>query len=677
MVFSIIIPCICFFIKYAQASWMTKKLHEYFQFYCQLADTYFKLLFYSQKSPELSRSSSKKSIGVPMKCLIEDELIMKEKKTRHPSSGVIARLMGLDTLPPPPPPKPYPDHHGYHCHKKKAEASPETVYHEPSISHERYIFTEDELPELKDVFEITEARKAKKKFYSSPVHSKNSSPEMNFVRKKFAEAKRLSTEESLHSSREFNDTIEALESNRDALLEFLSEPNSLFAKQLKDLTFLPPSPPQSASQITILKPSCKQNPQINLEIGRDFEKDSKVHYRKHVNDLSSHSREDDYVSLTFDKPIKSNYKMRGEKSIRPTNIVVLKPSLDKARKTIGAGDFPVLYPEVSARPKFTNNEDSYVGTKARSSREIARQVTRQMRRAVNAKPEYFPNADPLYEFNPLYDERSYYASPKVHHIESPVSKEARKRMSDRWKTTQMGDEMGPLTGGGSNTLGEMLALSDIISRDKLRKDKCILGISSNDGWKDGNFRNLPRSKSLPSSSHARASHRSGHRRRGSRASEFGMLKDVLNTGPVKGLRGEKTHSSDASEGEESVMTEREIHVNSEQLKPKKSDEVQIGEMDLTEDASTGETIPLDSTLMIETSQLETDTMLEAIMKDEDVAMKEVNCCEISTHLGVFLVPCCTMESGDLSLSLFNSVYIVISLYNLTSIYFCFLGGNGA
>lgn len=566
---------------------------------------------------------------------------MKEKKTRHPSPGVIARLMGLDTLPTPPPPKPHPHNRGPHGQKKKVEASPETIHHEPSISHERYVFTEDELPEFKDVFEITEARKAKKKFHSSSVHSKNSSPEVEFVRRKFAEAKRLSTVEPLRSSREFNDTIEVLESNRDVLLEFLSEPNSLFTKELKDLTFLPPSPPQSGSQITILKPSCKRTPATNLEIGRDFDKDNDFHYRKHSNDLSSHPHEDDFVSLTFDKPMKSNYKMRGEKCTRPTNIVVLKPSLDKARNAFGAGVFPVYYPEVSARSRFTNGEDSFAGTKAKSSREIARQVTRQMRRAVSAKPDYLPDVDPLYEFNPLYDDSSYYASPRVHQVESSVSKEARKRLSDRWKTTHLTDEVGPLPGDGSNTLGEMLALSDIMSSDKLRRDKCILGISSNDGWKDGNYRNLPRSKSLPSSSHARVSHRSGHRRRGSRASEFGMLKDVLNAGPVKGLRGEKIHTSDVSEGEESVLIEREIHVNSEELKPKDRDEVKIGEVDPTEDASTGETIPFDSTLMIEAKQLETDIMVEAIMKDgdaspmiHDVAEEEVFVCETSTQLGV-------------------------------------------
>jgi Protein of unknown function (DUF3741)/DUF761-associated sequence motif len=574
-----------------------------------------------------------------MRCLIEEELIMKEKKTRDPSPGVIARLMGLDTLPPPPPQKPFPEHRGPHCQKKKVVASPETVHDEPSIYHERFVFTEDELPEFKDVFEITEARKAKKKLHSSPVQSKNSSPEVEFVRKKFAEAKRLSTEEQLHRSREFNDTIEALESNRDALLEFLSEPNSMFSKQLKDLTFLPPSPPRSASQITILKPSCRRAPGINMEIGQDFESESDFHYRKNGNHLSSHPHEDDnFVSLTFEKPIKSNYKVRAEKCMRPTNIVVLKPSLDKTRKTSGAGGFPVLYPEVGALSRFTNDEDPFVGKRAKSSREIARQVTREMRRAVTAKPDHMPIADPLYELNPLYDESSYYASPKVHHVESSVSKEARKRLSDRWKTTRLTDEAGPLPGGGSNTLGEMLALSD-----KSRKDKCILGISSIDGRKDGNIRNLPRSKSLPSSSHARVSHRSGHRRRASRASEFGMLKDVLNVGPVKGLKGEKTHTSDVSEGEESVLTEREIHVNSEQLKPNYTDEMKIGEVDPPKDTSTGEIIPFENTIMIEAKLLVMDT---TIMKDKDVASpmphdvteEQVSFYVNITQLGVCITP---------------------------------------
>ncbi|KAJ3682765.1 hypothetical protein LUZ60_012992 [Juncus effusus] len=512
---------------------------------------------YYSMSPELSRNSSKRSnSGKPIKSLIEEELNLltttnkEKKKTRQPSPGVVARLMGLDSLPSLPPSNPNPNSHA-------------------SSSHEKYIFTEDELPEFKDVFEITEARKLKKKLHhKSPVHGRPpsklvhggpGSPDMEFVRTKFTEAKRLSTDGSLRSSREFNDAIEALESKKNILLEFLNKPNSLFAKHLRDLTFSPPaSPPRGASQITILKPSKiganSEFPKLEKrEIERDRERDS--HYnRKYVsnnNDISNSSRsfEDDFVSLTFEKPIKSSKSKgtRGERN-KASNIVVLKPSLDKARNTVGVGVFPVIYPE--------NNESQVGPTREKSSREIAREISKQMRRSINANSTSNIKSAPSFEPNPLFDsnydnnsinsnnDSSLYDEWNYYTVENPVNKEARKRLSDRWRNTRNSDELGPLVNGSNNTLGE------IISKEK----------SHNNSNNVNNSRNLTRSKSLPPKlGHHKSSY---SKRRGSRVSEFGLIKDVLDFGP----KGVNVISQERSEKVGEAETEREIHVNSEELR---------------------------------------------------------------------------------------------------------------
>ena len=49
---------------------------------------------------------------------------------------------------------------------------------------------------------------------------------MALVRQKFMEAKRLSTDERLRQSKEFQDALEVLSSNKDLLLKILQEPNT-------------------------------------------------------------------------------------------------------------------------------------------------------------------------------------------------------------------------------------------------------------------------------------------------------------------------------------------------------------------------------------------------------------------------------------------------------------------
>ncbi|KAF5959438.1 hypothetical protein HYC85_000647 [Camellia sinensis] len=52
---------------------------------------------------------------------------------------------------------------------------------------------------------------------------------MALVRQKFIEAKRLATDEKLRQSKQFQDVLEVLSSNKDLFVKFLQEPNSLFS----------------------------------------------------------------------------------------------------------------------------------------------------------------------------------------------------------------------------------------------------------------------------------------------------------------------------------------------------------------------------------------------------------------------------------------------------------------
>ncbi|OAY73771.1 hypothetical protein ACMD2_17962 [Ananas comosus] len=182
-------------------------------------------------APEFDRSSLMKTSGLPIKMLIEEE-VSKKAQTRHSPPSVIARLMGLDTVP---------FSHLSHSQRKNVQR-----YVALAIICRR---STDELPELKDVFEVMESSELKacknQKDRKGRVSSRHKETDVDFIRQKFMDAKRLSTDEQ--SSKEFDDAIEVLETNKDLLLDFLDEPNSLFTKHLHDLNCSPP-PRQATSQ---------------------------------------------------------------------------------------------------------------------------------------------------------------------------------------------------------------------------------------------------------------------------------------------------------------------------------------------------------------------------------------------------------------------------------------------
>ncbi|MCI13795.1 hypothetical protein A2U01_0034915, partial [Trifolium medium] len=92
--------------------------------------------------------------------------------------------------------------------------------------------------EFKDVFEVSEIPKVESGRYSSS-NLKVNEDEMSFIEQKFMDAKRLATYQDFQSSKDFHDTLEVLDSNKDLLLKYLKRPDSLFKKHLNDLQDTP------------------------------------------------------------------------------------------------------------------------------------------------------------------------------------------------------------------------------------------------------------------------------------------------------------------------------------------------------------------------------------------------------------------------------------------------------
>ncbi|XP_072997529.1 uncharacterized protein [Typha latifolia] len=578
---------------------------------------------------EFRRNSSKKASGIPMKMLIDEE-VSKNMQIRYPSPSVVARLMGLDSLPP----------RGVCAQQKKMESSLQAsasvcslekqILHE-GLSRRRSI---DELPELKDVFEVMETSKVKKhknlKIKKGKVSSKYSETDMDFIRQKFRDAKRLLSDELLQSSKELNGAFGALETNKDLFLEFLQEPNSLFTKHLHELSSSPPS--LHPSQITILKPS-----NGNTKIFSRREKDSELftHKSKEVRSspkkpttsISGHSFE--HCDFLKHKLSKLSYERRTQAHVHPTRIVVLKPSPEKGQNMKGAvssandifycghrkstdssdSGIPRLHTEGSEQQKSSDTA-AVLKTRTMGSREIRE----QLRETVSGRPigafeselsnhvgnermlpcmAMLNNSEALHRCSHLYDDWSRTFRPST---ETSVSREARKRLSERWMMTHQFQELGPVA-SGSSTLGEMLALSDretpratlyamdsqneTPSNDRLPcMSRCPLGISSKDGWKDENLRNLTRCRSLPALSTSNGRSKRSNRKRVRHINDLHMRRVVPFMGADNAaedcfsrqgrsvIRSPKYHCDRAcltfSSEEENMLPEREIHVSSEE-----------------------------------------------------------------------------------------------------------------
>ncbi|KAL6649696.1 hypothetical protein ACP70R_013920 [Stipagrostis hirtigluma subsp. patula] len=536
-------------------------------------------------------SKSKRANGVPMKMLIDEEF-SKDVNARYTSPGVVGRLMGLDSLPYSGPR----DQHRYtHRHAYKTSPSHDRSRLYEDIPHRR------SADDIKDVFEVIEPTKTKmhrssrsRNGNASSRSGKIDSSDVDFIRQKFIDAKRLSTDESLHMSEEFNETLDALVSNRDLLLEFLQK-----IDPVRRDVHNHGSPCSTENCITVLKPS-----QRSQFIGMDdsypqgqgteayFTKEIKHSLRKPYSNLSSQSLKEESGPLR-QKLSRSSHQENADKRAGPTRIVVLRPSLEKAHDIDGAFPLNKKIPHSNYRRQkecqdvgrwspyteesmysLKNSETlDYIG---KGSREIAMEITEQMReigrcgrsRKHVVKPEpstsisdersqfvssvtKLKTSEALRRPSDLYDScaSSSFSSSPTYSTETSVCKEAKKHLSNRWKKAHQRQHQ-VTQNDIFSTLGDMLTLSDqdaakaatlkmarwICPKGEVQVDGMPgsrinpLGNSSNDGLRDVATSNLTRSKSLPPS-FSRGVQKSNSRKRISRHNEFSMLKDVLKVGP--------------------------------------------------------------------------------------------------------------------------------------------------
>lgn len=537
------------------------------------------------------RSYSRPVAGTPMKKLLADEM-SKGTESRRRSPSIIAKLMGLDGLPAQ---QNTSKQQKISCDNRQQNAGSVGSRKSSKLCDSRTQRKDARGQHLfKDVYEVAESLDKETRIHSSHVACTPNPNEdkIAFVRQKFIDVKRFSTDEKLQNSEEFYDALEVLDSNKDILLKFLQEPNSLFAKHLRDFHG---SPESHCGHVLSMKTANTLKGNIDAtgcQLGGKASRKIDInHSQKHwdgvYGDLPHRSNTDFH---------KLNFSAEDTKSAAPTRIVVLKPNLGKVQSIARSVSSPspshgsisdldlhnecpnILHSgsEIRGRRSMHKDFDAYE-FKYRESRELAKEITRRMKckletdsfnisssghkgysadessREDSENELSYESELTIASSRTSYTRSIHNRASTLHHEESAVNKEAKRRLSERWKMTCRSQEVEASSRG--STLAEMLAIPDMDMRprnldDIVNQDESIrrstrkevtaeimlpLGISSRDGWKDGCIRDLSRCRSLPSSSGHVRTPKSSTRHETLATERFFVRKESIHPGRSKTL----------------------------------------------------------------------------------------------------------------------------------------------
>ncbi|CAI9783228.1 unnamed protein product [Fraxinus pennsylvanica] len=549
---------------------------------------------------ESGYSSPIRAIGIQMKKLLAEEKANEVKATRRSPSD-IPILMSLDGLP-----------SQRQVHRQRSRSSDSYRQENASMSpqwsgqlsdgHSRRRSLMKKLV-FKELYEDLEASHVTNRHYSSIESSSSrlTQSEMALVQQKFMDAKCLSMDAKLQCTKQFDDTLEMLDSNANLMLKFLQKPDSLCAKHLQDFQVHPPS------QITVLKPSnsakCEGNVKAweserHISCNHDFSCDEK---REDGLLLQLHSRHRVHVSRKSEVQSEEN----DEKITLPTSIVVLKPNL---RKMHNADTSPALpdylpgspsnvrklkeYPIVggaetlSVGGKESSDDMRFLKTRSREARIIARGITNHITHGCDGRIDLMSSrvrgyagdesSCDAYESDSGSESDVFKVSSRnssCHYNwceytssdlleSSSISREAKKRLSERWKMSHKYQDIEMVA--KASTLGEMLAIPDRETEhenvnakvdlnreyDRLARNNGTVdepsGISSRDGWNSKLIKSSTRSKSLPPFKSGRI-HRRSAQCDAIAEDEYLMHSDSLSRGRSKTVKGNLYPKEDFSQ----------------------------------------------------------------------------------------------------------------------------------
>ncbi|XP_027936845.1 uncharacterized protein LOC114191697 [Vigna unguiculata] len=480
-----------------------------------------------------------------MQMLIDKEM-SKQKDSKHYLPNVVAKLMGLETLPRGEPSfsmersyrSAYPQQmHGpvgfpFRHWQQEDRFMDREMLHEVHPNTEQFAY--------RDMYEIWQqseranhgsGKVPDRGRWSEDVDGKR----MALIRQKFIEAKHLSTDERMRQSKQFKDALEVLSSNSDLLMRLLDSQNVYEFYS---------SPRTDTKRITLIKP-------LKMD-----DNDKPARKEKRNNRLTKKSPNVDQASGWENKNSGNSPDSQkvDESPVRTTRIVLLKPSPGRTPDQKDAVS-PITTSSLNLKSGNCHQGPEY--DDAIESIRVAKEMTQQMHKGLRSyqkdkTPHYssvFSNgySDDESSFNKSYHEyasanfsdleamsmsplprlswdynyingcSSPYSTMSLGRIpcspESSVCREAKKRLSERW-TMMASDNKGPqeqMNVRRNSTLGEMLSLTHMKKSvtsvvESIKEDKepgksvsCSHSFNAEISI-EGSPKNLPRSNSVPASS---------------------------------------------------------------------------------------------------------------------------------------------------------------------------------
>ncbi|KAK4774610.1 hypothetical protein SAY86_009545 [Trapa natans] len=485
---------------------------------------------------DLQPSSYKKSKITPIKMLIAQE-ISKELDFEQSSPNLVAKLMGLDALPIQLP-KSITQKSWSRSYLQLSRSlnhsgrRTEYSHHGRSLSDSFHGY--QEINNYREIYDMWQQSKKCSSKKEKPL-AKGRGPDivnekkMALVREKFMEAKRLARDEKLRQSKEFQDAVEVLSSNRDLFLQILQEPSSPFPKPTHECHSIPSSAP--TKRITILRPS-------KMVARNKLSAPGKIECAERKSSYYSQETGWDQSISGYSSPYAC--QEADDSPMQPTRIVLLKPDHGSGHHT----RCEVLPPSSSC----ILHDDGFfkdVDNEFEKTEETEKKITCQLPENFEGHKRDETLVSSVFSNGYVGDDSSInrseneclegnfsdseVLSPTSRHSwdfinrngsphstscfshasyspESSVCKEAKKRLFARW--TLMASNQNSLeqrcSQKSSSTLGEMLALSDSKKSGTLeeRGDACkptLTYIVDKEGHVDSP-KNLSRSMSVSTSS---------------------------------------------------------------------------------------------------------------------------------------------------------------------------------
>ncbi|KAG8082616.1 hypothetical protein GUJ93_ZPchr0014g47077 [Zizania palustris] len=471
----------------------------------------------------------------------------KEVESKRKPPSVVARLMGLEDDLPAKEPAFHSSRRNMrksHSHDNLASTNRRQQQQENShynITTPNICIGQKETVEFKDVYEVSEDPLREhhildQTFPRERSYGNKSDIRIEVVRQKFMEAKHLATNENFLHSKELQEALEVLSSNRELFLKFLEEPSPVFSKQPSGLHTMPPPPP--TKRITVLKPI------------KSVEK-------KGVRTTKTHQVNEENV-LVMGKTHQRSYSAEDNFS-QPTRIVVLQPSpgnpsraaarltpraapseqtqqthfhggLEDGATTLGSKEILPGLVQYMAESCHWRDEsllssaysNGYGGDESSFSGSEADYIDEggSISDSEGVSPVSRYSWDYTKRYNSHHSVSNFSRTSHSHSPESSVIREAKKRLSERWSMVaynEINQEQEQLP-RSSSTLGEMLSLqvakkkgvAGIISVSNSQscgtenelavQDACKPTLREHDENVKSSPRNLAKSKSVPVSS---------------------------------------------------------------------------------------------------------------------------------------------------------------------------------